>query len=286
MAIDPIGKKISEGEVKSKIDYSDPEVVSILQKGTVQDIKKVLGVTDKDLEQFVTGQWNKYTDVIQSYPLYEQAATVAAPSIDDFAMQDESNALSEADIKLAGEMMSGKVMAAGKASGEGSGSEADLEGAKKHVNDWNNFWNTVMEPKIIEAQLEQQSVQARANVQQKIQELMARKDLDPTTILFLASGASNFLENGLLVSRLGGELMSLNKQANRITETLKGSASFDKDVMVAQQNLKNISLTSQTIALQLNQAVGGIANASNIIKSGLDLLYSGRMEMVRKISPP
>lgn len=283
MAVDPVGKKISEGELKLPVD--NPAVMDAIRKGNIRDVHKLLsdyGITAADFEQFVSLQHAKYmSQVVQPEPLYELEATVGPPNIEMFAYQDPANKLDPTDLKIANQGI-GKAMGMGKAEGggtEGSGTGTSGTDIQNHLDSWDKYYDEVLNPQIIETQFALEYQNKSAELERELEKLvqMARDgQIQDPSVLILGITKVKLEQNGIIFTQLGKKIMNLQEHSNNIVADLNKAGSSDAQLMNASTQLKadttTNSLLMQGISQCANYANGLLQFADGSIKNINNLL--------------
>lgn len=291
MPLEPVSGKIGEGGYNLPLD--NPAVAAAIQKGTVEDIKKVLTelkIPPAALDEFLQNEFYRLQDLYKAEPAYAMAETVPAPSPEMFAYHDPANTLSEGD-RAAFLSLIGKAMTSGKADGskgddqEAASKKADpnLDSAQDHLEEWNHFWDSVFEPTIFEAQLQQELTTKNAELERAFNELLAKARSGQVTDieLILALAKINVEKNGLIFTQLGKRIWNYNKQSVKVTDWLKQNTS-SADMMAGQQQLKQINQSTTFLMNDMNAVAQNISSVITFLKSSLDAINTQKMEFARK----
>lgn len=292
MAIDPISKKVTGEEIKLPLD--NPAIIAALQKGDIKDVHKLLSdynVTAADLEQFAASRFYELKEsVYKADPYYTVEASAPPPDIELFPSQDLSNAMSFEDSKTANILLAqsisgkkaiskGKAMVVGKAQ---DGAKPDLVSMQRHADEWDQYWNSVFEPKIIEAQFTQELQAKSDELERELRKIMATVT-DPETMICALTRVS-VEKNGLIFAQLGKKMWNLNEQSNKVIEWLKGSKNPNLDNLTAKQKLSEFGQQTTFIMNDMKSVADSVQTSLNTGKSFLDTLDKTKLEIIRKLS--
>lgn len=293
MPIEQVGKKIGEGEVKLPLD--NPAIVSALQKGNVQDVYKILseyGLTIGDYKEFLEQRHVEWLSMLQEDPFTSQEGQVAPPDFEqDFLPQDPANYMSDSDAEYAGQSLMKamspppKAAVGGKASGK-AGGVPDTAGINADIEEWNQFNEGVLGPKIFEMQFMQQLQSKSAELENELQKVLAMAksgEADPTVVI-VALAKVTAEKNGLIYSHLGEKVLKRNAEINTINESLRGGNVDPATLTAASTDMRNVSQNLQFIIGDMQKVVQNTESALQTAKSMLDLTNQSRLEIIRRLS--
>lgn len=310
MAIEAIGQKINDSDFKLPMD--NKLVADAVHSGDLKRLHKVLvdyGLVIQDYEEFAKSQHMKYMSMVQYDASYVNECMVAPPTMMDMIDQNPYFYMTQEDLSLANSMFEevlgvegassggGKGMSVGKSMSVGGGGAKGMSAGKgvaamptlsemnSDASGLQNFYDSVLAPRIFQAQFDQAMNQKSEFENQLRKLLMMARDgtLEDPAILLLALAKFNCEKAGK-VSVWGGYgiQVEMDKQ-NRVVNAWRGGDQSYASTQMLNLDLKK-STQSVTDFTQLVQSAAKFSETwSTMVKTSMESMHNTKMEIVRRM---
>ena len=277
-------KGVQEKEIQS--DLARLEMIEALRQGNVYEVMKKLpeGVGLRDFENYMSDQWRAFrSQIIQDYQVYEAEGSVPKPTMDEFAMHDESSAMTpEEGSEFCKAMMTSLGSAATKAQGTPTGEmsqEELMNMAEGTLDEWQSFMNDVW-GQIFDAQMLADYEKRMGEVQKEVQRIitLAKEGKINPEFVLIALAKVNVTKNGVLMTWLGKKAFMTNENMSRIADELSMTPSSDPEYF---GQLQNVQAETRDGAFQLQMLVGDMQKVMQDVAGVLEQVHGMMGEINR-----
>lgn len=293
MPIDQVGRKIGESDVKLPVD--NPAISEALKKATPQDIRKILeahGIPGVNIDEFFAVQGHKFQMLCDPPQICALEGAVAPPPPSAFYEHRPSAVMSPEDLQIASDMIIKSVEGKGKSMTKGfvkgqTATAADYQESKNRQTEARTSLDDLNDV-ILNSQFTRELQTKNDDLMReynKIVTLLREGKIDPV-FGWVALATVNVGRNGTIFAQLGRKMMDLNEKSAKVTDMLKNSPNFEKDVLAAQQQLKEYNQTTTFITNDMQSVSTNVTTNINSLDSFVKQWFSHVAELNRKFNPP